>query len=470
MASKPAVASSNAALTELAAGLAGISFAALAPTTKECARQRFFDTLGATALGFATPEGQLLQGYAARAGGSRPLSWLERCRLYVGAARATEIDDIDIASCTTVGSVVVPVALTLAAHDDHRDGGQLIASVVAGYEAMIRLGRAIDGARLLYRGVWPTYVTAAFAAAATAAKLLDLDAPATARALALALARTAALPGAALARFGYRYYSLGCAAADGADAALAAAAGVDADLEGLGAFAERLGASLDAAALTVPFAAPWLIEAVDTKLWPSSRQALASVAAFRELVPRSVAPEDIERVTVDLPAAYLNMIDKPAVPTQRIESMLGVQYQLGLAAFAPESLYDALRRALPGDARIAALMAKVEVRADDTWSSRFPQLWGSRVTLRLRSGAEQAAEVLEPPGSGRRPLDWAVLESKLARIYAASGLPGRAALQDLGERCRAIGTRDDERGRAAQLLALTETLGEPAAPRTARLP
>src|SRR5204862_7518373 len=111
--------------------------------------------------------------------------------------------------------------------------GAMLSAVVAGYEAMTRLGRAIGGATLLYRGVWPTYVTAAFGAAATTARLLELDAPTTARALALALTRTASVPADALTRFGYRYYALGCAAVDGCDAALAAAAGVDADLDAL---------------------------------------------------------------------------------------------------------------------------------------------------------------------------------------------------------------------------------------------
>ena len=463
MVSKPAVASSHTALHELAAKLAGLSFAALAPATQDSARQRIFDTLGAMALGLATPEGRMLQRYAARGDGLRAPGRLERCRVYVGATRSTEIDDIDIASCTTVGAVVVPVALVVAAGDARGDDARLLASTVAGYEAMMRLGRAIGGATLLYRGVWPTYVTAAFAAAATAAKLLELDGAATARALALTLARTAAPPAAALTRFGFRYYALGCAAAEGADAAVAAAAGVDADSDGLSAFAERLGARFDAAALTAGCGEPWLIQAVDTKLWPTSRQALASVAAFMQLVPQTVAPDDIERITVDLPTAYRSMVDRPTVPTQRIESLLGVQYQLGLAAFAPERLYDALRPSLPTDERIASLMAKVELRADDTLSGRFPELWGSRVTLRLRSGATTSAEVLEPPGSGRQPLPWALLDRKLTRIFAASGRPACAAeLHDLGERCRAIGAA--ERASAVELLTATAALGGWATP------
>ena len=50
-------------------------------------------------------------------------------------------------------------------------------AILAGYEAMIRLGRAIDGPAVLsHRGFWPTYFTAPFGIAAATSRLLKLDA------------------------------------------------------------------------------------------------------------------------------------------------------------------------------------------------------------------------------------------------------------------------------------------------------
>ncbi len=443
-------------LVELAKALASISPAGIDTATKNRARERVLDTLGAVALGFSTPEGQALRRYAQRLG-REASSAAARCRLLVGAARTTEIDDIDLGSCTTVGAVIVPVALCVAAARADVDGERALSGVVAGYEAMTRLGRAIHGATLLYRGVWPTYVTAAFGAAATAAKIIGADARTTAWALALALARTAPLPAGAATSFGFRYYSLGCAAAEGVDAAFAAAAGVEADLDGLAAFMQRIGTDLNKADLVADFGEPWRVHAVDTKPWPTSRQALASVAAFRELLAKPVAVEHLERIVVDVPPAYRNMIDRGALPAQRLESMLGVQYQLGLAAFAPDTLFDALRASMPADRRIAALMGKVVVQADNDLGERFPHRWGSRVTLRDGSGREATAEVLEPWGSGGSPLDDATLVSKLERIFGASGLRRDAEIARLAERCRSIGSRHE--GRVSEdLLALTEAL------------
>ena len=441
----------RAALAELAAQLAAIAYAAIGADAQVAARQRLLDALAAAALGQLTPEGRLLDGAERRRGPGHGST----CRLLTGAARSTEVDDIDLPGCTTVGAVVVPVAVTVAAARPVVADGALLSAVVAGYEAMTRLGRAIGGATLLYRGVWPTYVTAAFGAAATTARMLELDAAATARALALALTRTTNLPAAAMTRFGYRYYVLGCAAADGCDAALAAAAGVDADLDALVAFAERLGATLDLAELAGGFGAPWRVAGVDTKPWPTSRQTLASVAAFRRLALPPL--DEIERILVAVPLVYRAMIDRPSLPANRIESMLSVQYQLGLAAFAPSTLDDVLRESLPHDTRIAALMLKVHVRADDDLGEQFPRVWGSRVTLELHAGAPATVEVLAPPGSGTRVLAWAELTAKLDRVFAASGLNAHARIAALATRCERLGNGEGSEA-ARELLELTQEL------------
>src|SRR5262245_55309143 len=143
---------SSSPLGELARILSNIEFAALDAATLDAARARVFDTLGALVVGLQTPEGRLLRHSAHRASGGRTeLDFAERCRLHVGATRATELDDIDVASCTTVGSVVVPVAVAVAVRQPRADGRAVLAAAVAGYEAMQRLGRAIGGATLIYR-------------------------------------------------------------------------------------------------------------------------------------------------------------------------------------------------------------------------------------------------------------------------------------------------------------------------------
>jgi len=429
-------------------------------TTLEAARKRVYDTLSATLVGLETTEGRMLRDLTAKlvsadaAGGA---AITDACRLYVGATRATEIDDIDIESCTTVGSVVIPLAITAAAPD--QDGRSVLAAVVAGYDAMIRLGRAIAGASSLYRGIWPTYVCAACASAAVTARLRELDATQTFSALALALARANSLPRGAASGPGVRQYAVGSAAAEGYLATLAAASGFKGASDALADFGRRLDIAIDTDTLLDNLAASWLIHEVDTKLFPTSRQALASIEAFTELRSsgdaEGAAPADavhIDHVDVYVPAAYRDMVDCPALPASRIESMLGVQYAMALAIRDREALYDVKRESLRHDADTERFMGKVTVHADTELSARFPQAWGSRVQIRQNDGRVATRTIMRPTGSAE--LTWSVLATKQQRIYAASGLgdPSAALLeasQALGADTAALGVLSSTLSRRA---------------------
>src|SRR5262249_48889505 len=149
-----------------------------------------------------------------------------RCAL----ARLSEIDDIDLASMTTPGAIVVLGALTLAASRPAAAAGDVMAAMLAGYEAMTRLGRAIDGPTVLYRGIWPTYFAAPIGIAGAAAPRPGLEGGGAAQALALALRRAAPGAGPHNAAPPARGLAVGNAARNGLPAALAAQQGFTADL------------------------------------------------------------------------------------------------------------------------------------------------------------------------------------------------------------------------------------------------
>lgn len=467
------------ALAVLAERIAWRNATALSGAVADATRRRVFDTLGATAIGLATAEGRMLGdvfGHRAAAGsGSRAhgqaagadlSAGSDHCRLLIGATRATEVDDIDIGSCTTVGSVVVPVALTFAAARESAAEGtvnqaQTLASVAAGYEAMLRLGRAAGGATLIYRGVWPTYALAAFASAAVVAVGLGLEPAATANALGVGLQSFAPLSRNALAQPAYRQFALGCAATDGWLAARAAQAGLTPAPDAVETFGAAIAALAGSNELdTAVLAADWpdaAVAMVDSKTFPTSRQALASIEAFRELLPLRVS--DVAGIDVLVPAQYRDMVDQPAMPTSRLGSMLGVQYSMALAAAGSETLFDARRDALPGGALIEDWAAKVRVDADAELTRMFPQFWGGRVIVRLQSGERIVAEELEPRGSTAASLSWDAIEQKYVRIAAAGGCPECGPLLgELRAMCETFATGADGAS-AASLLRQAEAVG-----------
>ena len=123
------------------------------------------DTTGAWIAAQGTAEGRALLAFRKDADG------LGECvAVNVALARLSEIDDIHLGAMVTPGAIVVPSALTIAASLPDVTADDVTAAIVAGYEAMVRLGAAIDGPSVLYRGIWPTYFAAPFGVAAVAAR------------------------------------------------------------------------------------------------------------------------------------------------------------------------------------------------------------------------------------------------------------------------------------------------------------
>src|SRR5258708_1253113 len=101
--------------------------------------------------------------------------------------RLSAVDDIHLPSSPTPSAAAVATALSLAAHQDRFDPVQVASAIWAGTELMTRMGQAVRGPDILYRGVWPSCFAAPLAVAATAARLGGFDARQTADALSLAL-------------------------------------------------------------------------------------------------------------------------------------------------------------------------------------------------------------------------------------------------------------------------------------------
>jgi 2-methylcitrate dehydratase PrpD len=371
-------------------------------------RLRILDTLMAAILGLHLAE-------------SRPLLQLpestseDRIRCLVAAIRATEIDDIYLPGCATIGSVVVPTALVLA-ETLPLDAVAVNDSIAAGYEVMANFSAMIDGAAVLYRGCWPTLAAAPVAAAAVAARLFGLDRTATLSALAMAASRTHWCA----SRQVPRWLQLGHAAVDGVLAARAAAAGFKASPGAISDWAQSARLALHPERMAAGLL-PRIAE-IDSKTFPTSRQGLAAVQAYIELHHESpVAANDPVEVVV--PDAYLGMIKNKQPPFDRLASLLSVPYQLALVASAPEALYYVARVNPPLTEAMTLRLSHTTIRSDPDFDLSYPAHWGARVTVGAGTVAARSRTVLNPIGSGRQPLAWSDLCRKAANLAIPNGLP-----------------------------------------------
>ncbi|HEY6995878.1 MAG TPA: MmgE/PrpD family protein [Xanthobacteraceae bacterium] len=420
------------ALERLAAAIA--SSEPRSDAVREAVELHLIDTVGAWIASTRTAEGLALLRFRAAMredGQAGPaLDLATRCAL----ARLSEIDDIHLPSMTTPGAIVIPAVLTLARATATSD--DVAAAILAGTEAMTRLGRAVDGPAILYRGIWPTYFAAPFGVAAAAARLLKLDERATANALALALTLAAPGVGHHNAATTARWLAVGLAARTGLAAALAARQGFTSDRNLLETqfLAGIYGVTPDIAALTDGLGERVALTEVSFKPWCAARQTMAATQALREIIEAGVAPAAMDAVTVSVLPPHRKMIDHGVIAGDRASHLTSVQYCMAVAALAPDLAFELGPAAPESQPAVRTFMAKIEVEADERLLADYPRTWPARV--RVAAGAAQHERlVTHVPGDPARPFDHARVREKLLRFVQP--VLGAEGAERMLARCRA---------------------------------
>jgi 2-methylcitrate dehydratase PrpD len=398
-------------IRDLAAFVTGASAAALPEAERAMLRRHVADTLVAAVAGVRTTEGQALRKVM-------PCISIADCAGMIAAViRHTEIDDIHTRSCTTPSSVTVPAALALAVEHSEYDPDTVASAIWIGTELMTRLGAAIDGARILYRGVWPTYFTAPLGTAAIASRMLHLSEEQTAHALSLALMLTAGRSGRFHGALPGRSVILGLAVANGIRGAQAAKDGVGGDpalLDGPWLKdAQGINAKLDA--LTAGLGQGSIYSEMTIKPFCSAKQAIAAVEALMTIIDEGVVPDTISKVIVRVPPPYSRMIATKAEAGARASTIVSAAFQMGLAAYRRERLYDIERADAMDEKAALDFASKVEIVADDALLEFFPQTFPADVEV-IAGGKTHRKRVTAAIGDPGRTLDDAALADKAQRI------------------------------------------------------
>jgi len=360
---------------------------------------------------------------------------LGRVALGCALARLSEIDDIHLSSATTPGALVVPAALAIGAALGS-EGAAVAEAIAAGYDLVTRLGAALDGPSILYRGIWPSYFAAPFGAAAVAARLLELDEGQAAHALAIALAHASPSVGRQSGESMSRWLSIGNAARDGVSAALAAQAGFTGDpnlFEGdffPGVY--RLSPDLDALAGRAE--EPPAVTRTSFKPWCTARQTMAAAQAAREIVEEGVSPAEMSELVVGVPPPILKMVDHGVVPGDRASCLTSVSYQIALAALDPNATHGLAPAAEAVPENMKGFMAKISVKADEELLRHYPKSWPARLVVATASGKREKL-VLHVPGDPERPSDELQVAAKFWRL--TTRILGERAAENLLRRGRA---------------------------------
>lgn len=415
-------------IDELANFISELGIEDLSEKTMDHLKLHIFDSLGTLMAGSLTEEAKVHKELINNFIGEKDIKYISVPGFESSAplpyatflssisTRLTETDDIDISSCVTPGSVVVPSALCTGIFLDKK-GKEFIEATLSGYEMMTRLGAAINGAEIIYKGIWTTYLLAAIGTCTVVSKIIGLNKDQIKNALAISLTLSNGLSGRIKGEYTSRWLTLGCAIHNGILSGFSASKGFLGDLDILDkGFQSIYGLKINPEVLMGGIPKQFQIEKINIKPYCTARQALSSIEAFRYIVKSyKIDPQKIDEIEVYVPRQYCQMIDRKEFPEDRTASIVSIQYQLAISAYYEEDLYDIERTSLRDEKKVRELMEKIKVSPSDHLTSIYPQKWGGKVAVKI-ADKRYEHEVLTPKGDSENPMTWEDVEEKIRRI------------------------------------------------------
>ena len=390
------------------------------------------DWLGSALAGSIEPPARFAQKVVARLGTSSDATvFSARRSSAAGAALANgvashilEFDDIHKASTVHAAAAIIPAALAVAERE-HADGPAFLLAVTLGYEAVLRIGEAVNPSH--YRFWHPTGTAATFGAAAAAGSILKLD---TAQMLdALGSAGTQA---AGLWEFNTdgamsKHLHPGKAAFNGvlsADLAREGFTGATRILEGERGFFRAMSESHDASRITEGLGERWKILENCYKLHSCCGHIHTAIDAALDIRGQTgFAVARIARIDVETYGPGFEIVKErnPRTPYQAKFSLVYcvgaalIEGRIGLEQFSPDRFNEqGVRRT-----GIAALIGRTRVTVAGDLTAKYPNAWPVRLAVTLDDGTvlRQAADF--PRGNPENPVPAGVLEEKLVSLVGS---------------------------------------------------
>jgi len=336
------------------------------------------------------------------------------------AGHAFELDDIHRDSIIHPNSLTLSVAFALAERAGGCHGKVFLAAVAAGYEVGARIGAAA-GPGLLTGGFHPQGTTGAFAAAATAARMLGLDGDKTLHALGIAGSLGAGLMAAQEGAMVKRLHS-GHAAEAGLRAALLAErgfTGIENVVEaGYGGFIAAHSTTPLPDRLLAGLGRDWEIPKTGFKphaTVTSIHSCLDALAQIR--VEHGLAADDMARIEAFVSTPTHVHCAWPYTAQSVTAAQMNIYYGLAVMALDGEAF---VRQFVPeriADPAIMDLIDRIEAHVDPEIDALGPaHRHVARVCVTTRDGARIEKRVEFRKGSAENPLDAADVETKFRAL------------------------------------------------------
>lgn len=392
----------------------------------ESSKTCVLDYLGATLAGMDEGPSRIVRDWVTGQGGngaSTVLGTSTKVPTHLAAlANGTaghmiELDDVHSACIGHPAVAVIPAALALS--EAHSLGGrQFLASVIAGYEVMARLGAYMG---ISHYRVWhPTATLGAVGAAAAAIQALGLNEEQAVNAIAIASTMASGLREVFVGGSNGKHIHPGLAARNGvmaAELALAGFTGPESAIDGTMGFREAHSGAGNQAALSGLPGGRYHIEDTEFKVFASCRSAHTAAEAGILMSQSGVDAREVKDILLEIPRVTA---EDPAwgnlTPKNPLAAKLSIAYNFVVSLLDSACYLDQFTPERVMDPQLMYLMKQVEVRPSEELDAYYPEHVGVRATVTLKDGGKVVKQVIIPKGHPQRPLEEGEVDDKFASL------------------------------------------------------
>jgi 2-methylcitrate dehydratase PrpD len=347
---------------------------------------------------------------------------------------ALDFDDTHAPSSLHPSAPVVPAALA-AGEAVGASGKTVLAGIVAGYEAVCRLGEALDPTAHYARGFHPTATAGVFAAAAAAGRVLGLGPEQMISAFGVAGSQAAGSLQFLEDGGWNKPWQVGAAAMNGLIAASLAAHGFKGAGEAIEGRHGLLAGYTDGARPELAIrglGTDWKTLQIAVKPYPCCRYAHAALDALLALrTEHGLVADSVRRVEIGLHRNGVTLVGEPEADKRRPSNVVQGQFSMYFtgAVALDQGRFGWDDYALIGDPKIEALAEQIAVRRDERLETGRAHPFGARVRLETVRGAFER-EVDDPSGEPKTFPSEAAQRAKFLGLAEPALGPRAGALAD----------------------------------------
>jgi len=341
------------------------------------------------------------------------------------AFHSIEMDDVNNEASLHPGVVAFPTALAMA-DIAPVTGKEFISAVVAGYDVIVRLGRALKPKEHYGRGFHPTGTCGAFGGAAVAARLLGLRGDDYTHALGIAGSQAAgSMEYLAQGAWTKRLHP-GWASHSGIWAALLARAGYTGPttiFEGRDGFLSAYSGDPDPSLVLKDLGEEYLLTQTGIKPHACCRYNQGPIDCLLDIgQANDFQPMEIEEVKIGVLSQGMRLVAEPVDSKRNPKSVVDMQFSMHFAAAVALSYGSAslseYTLGVPERPEVRHIMDRVECVTDPKLDAQTPKLFPAWAEVRTTDGRTMHSELTYPKGDPENPVTWDEMQNKFKLLSA----------------------------------------------------